>query len=1524
MATGSTQSQLRRYLSFLVLVGCLSLAGLAAAFEPAQGGPFFLLSDQTFGSDEDARVRIEATDMYAINQYGGADVFVYRIPQPLDFLQKQKNLHRVQVPGNYAGEGLANALRHAWDAWYVRSREAWRGLFTAAARGEATRRAPELSVRPGFLDPTRYAQNRQYKPIPGLELKAGFRYPVADARAIEPPKGVQLDGSSSEFIAPSSGNVMVPIGRLPAGLYLVEAVVGKHRATTLLFVSDTVAITKISSGQLLAWTAERKSGRPAANAQVLWTDGAGVLKSGSTDSRGLVTFERNAPEQTYVMGEDANGGVFISENYYYDSEIYNAKLYAVTDRPLYRPGDQVFIKVIGREFTSARDSKPVAAGELMVQVFDPNGLPVSRQKINLAADTGADTSFRLPGNAPAGGYDIRIEYKGDRYGAAFRVAEYQKPHFEIAVLPAKADFRTGEPVNGRFQLAYPDGKPVKNATVEVTVRSQQMTMVDGELGYSGQFPVKLATASLRTDAQGSAAFTLPAAKEPSRYIVTAFATDGAAYRVKATREILVERGASAWAVKGDRQFSAAGESVTFTAAPVLDGGNPPTRWEWLRLEDRKRADGSVAAGHKAVLTFPEPGSYTVNLRDERGNIVAAASHFVGGPGAKAPAGSISIVFDRQQYKPGDTAQALVTFPVEVANALFTLERDRVEQTALADGGDWLKVERLSPTQWRARLPVRADHAPNITLSVVYVKDGDYVFQNQGFKVEQPRVALEFKTAREVYQPGETVEVDVLATIDGKPAAANLAIGVVDEMIYVLQPEIAPDIFDFFYHPRRNNVRTAASLSFIGYDLSTPRGAKAPSRRQVNERAVKVLERPRREDVDTAYWNPQLATDASGHARFSFRMPDSLTRWRITARATDNSGVVGQRRAYVRSEKPVYVKWTSPDWLRSNDQPIAAVALFNQTQADQAVEFAAADSRQNLSLKPGINFTTVSLAKIAAGPLTLSLRQNGKLVDSQEVPLQREPVAWLEPHSLAIEAKAGENPLTLPADASHVRVRFASAADALFARSADDLIEYPYGCVEQTASRLIPLTLAAQAMGSEAPGSAGLRQKLYSERFRLAQMAGPNAVFGWWGDMTGEDPFLTAYAYYADWLAGKALGLTLPQSHWDRLLDIYAKKGYQLPLLQRALALSWMQEIGLPVASLVDVLNEDLARATPPAARRSAVGDSIVLSEPDGRVAVAAARILAAQVAGKAGARTRNVDNADIETLRAANLPFANALLLFTGKGSGLRAEQVLAAISPEMPTFERSAALVWTYRASGGKLGQDVAAPALAAPWRKTTTATGRTAWTLPAGAALPKSLDLGAFPVGSLTAFVDYDSRSTDGKALPVTVERRLYRLANGASKRDEAGGDMVRGRPVGEATVAQLSEFDLEALPANAVLRTDEVYVDEIVLRPGKDQVMHYGLLEAALPPGATVERSTWGIALRHRDAAAEAMEKARAESTRFGYAVPIEPLAGEVTIRHLVRFAQRGQFELPPARFQRMYQPEQKAYERKEAAWTSVRVE
>ncbi|HEX5684932.1 MAG TPA: MG2 domain-containing protein, partial [Ideonella sp.] len=470
---------------------------------PFVGESFFLLSDATFGSGEPAKVRLEINNPDALSTVGGVDVVLYRVPEPLAFLQKQRNLHRIQVEGKPVGEGLANTLTHLWDSWVVKARLAWQKLFSGDARRAVTDKAPELKTSPQLQRPSTFEEPPQFKPLPGLPVVERFRYPVHVAKAIEPPKDLKLAGSSSEFIQPSAGNVFIPLGGQKSGLYLVEAMAGQHRATTLLFVSDTLALTKVSGAQMVVWSAHRAQGAAVPATKVVWTDGVGVLKTGTTDAQGLLRMDKPAaPEQTYVFGEDPAGGVFISENFYYDSEIYNAKVYATTDRPLYRPGDTVMVKVTGREFKNARESVALADGDIGLVVRDPAGQVVATQTLKFSGASGADGRFQLPDNAAAGGYEMMLTLRGDNYTAAFRVADYQKPHFEIQWLPDKTDFAAGDAVTGAIQLSYPDGKPVANARLSLGARAQALSMVEGELDYSGSFPLKLTQDELVTDGSG--------------------------------------------------------------------------------------------------------------------------------------------------------------------------------------------------------------------------------------------------------------------------------------------------------------------------------------------------------------------------------------------------------------------------------------------------------------------------------------------------------------------------------------------------------------------------------------------------------------------------------------------------------------------------------------------------------------------------------------------------------------------------------------------------------------------------------------------------------------------------------------------------------------------------------------------------------------------------------------------------------------------------------------------------------------
>lgn len=1522
------RSQRSRCLTFLFLLLAWLTALPCSAEEGSHGTPFFLLSDAAYGSADTAMVRLEAQSMGPVAEYGGVDVYVYRVRQPLEFLKAQKNLHRINTEGAYTGSGLSNALARAWDNWWVDSRKSWRGLFSSDARQAVTSQAPEVRSHPLMRAETPVSLNPQYQPLKSHTLVDSFRYPVHIAQPILPPKGVKLAGSSSDFIQTPKGNVLIPLGKRKPGLYLVEAMVGDHRATTLVFVSDSVAVTKVSGKQMLVWVADRRNSKAVAGAMTVWSDGAGVLASGSTDKRGIVSFGRNAPEKTYIYGEDQKGGVYVAENYYYDSEIYNTKLYAVTDRPLYRPGETVFVKFMGRTFRSARESAPVTAGELKLKVFDANGFPVAGQTLQMTPKTGGDTSFQLPDNAVAGGYELRFAYKGNSYGAAFRVAEYQKPHFEIKVQPEKSNFKTHEEVKGRLQLFYPDGKPVINATAELSVRAQRLSMIEGDLGYAGQFPVQLTTATLTTDTKGFASFVLPASTEPARYVLSMLATDGAAYRVRATREILIERGAGTYAIRSERAFSAANDPVTFSFASSAHSDtntqSTPATWDWVRLENQQKQSGQLAGGDKFMLRFAEPGTYTVSLRDAAGNIIGATSHYVSGAGVAAPQGSIEMLFDKRNYKPGETASALVTFPQSVDQALFTLERDKVEKTALmASAADWVRATRLSPQQWRVEIPVREDYGPNITFSAVYVKGGDYVFQNLGLKVEQPRIDVTVHADKTLYAPGDLVTLDLAAMTGTKAATGSqLTVSVVDEMIYVLQPEIAPDISDFFYHPRRNNVRTSASLSFIAYDLAKPpSGQSRPTRSQTHQRAIKILERPRREDRDTAFWQPTVAVDGNGHARVSFIMPDSLTRWRITVRAAAPSGLVGQNVSHVLSDKDFYVKWTAPNWMRAKDVPNASIAIFNQGNKEATGELIANGGglmrRDTLKLKPGVNFVSLPVTpSMTENRVNLALSVNGHAVDALSVALKVVPLNWQSRRSQSISLTGQNTALRLPSDATNVKLQFADGASAQFRRVMDDLIDYPYGCVEQTSSRLIPYSLALQSvLPTEERLSAQLTQRLHSYRFRLAQMAGPRATFGWWSvPEKDDDAFLTAYAYYADWHASRALKLDMPEGHFDRLLDVYRTHGVQRSHWHRALMLYWMQEMGLPVRSLAEALFEEMTHQAAVATRQikpSAMNSLVLTDESEPDMSLLLSAYVVQQTQGILSPEATAQLNLSAGRVQQLGVPLSDALLLLTGKRPVADAASILERVRTESPTIDRSLVLLWTYRALSGanavSLRGAMARIAPDAPWIPVETVTGQHVFNWPQTTALPTSIRLAAAPATGLTAVAQYDSFDAQKTQLPVQIERHIYRMVNERA----AGG------------TADATNYRLILLSDDAPLKTDEVYLDEIVLKQTAGAPLRFGILDVPLPPGTTADRTTWGINLQSSASKTpEALEHARYEQTPRGYAVPIESLNGAVVIRHLVRAAQTGKFMLPPVRFYRMYQPEQKAFEEKPRARIEIR--
>ncbi len=1491
-------------------------------------------------------MRLEAPERLGkLEQYPEADLVVYRIPDPVGFLKTQKNLHRIQVKGDYRGEGLSNALRYVWDSGYKKSRIVWQRVFSAKTRATVVAQQPVLKQTPPHSYKTQFDNNPQFKLLSGFEPVTRFRYPLWAAKPIQPPLGVELAGSSSEFIEPQPGNILIPLGKLKPGLYLVEAYIGKYRATTLVFVADTVAITKISSEQLLVWTADKKTGAPSPAARLLLTDGTGTLQSGVTNHNGVLVIQRHSPERSYVIGADAAGGVFVSENFYYDSEIYAAKLYAFTDRPLYRPGDTVCVKLVGRVFQESRRSTLLEASAVRLAVLDPNGTPVTTQDFNVVPEAGGDTCFSLPDQTLSGGYALQLGYQGALYTAAFRVAEYIKPHYDIDITFNQKEFKTGEPVKGRVKLSYPGGGPVKNAQLELAVRAQPLTMVEGELRYQGRFPVKLLQNQLAVATDGSAVFELPAAQIPSRYVLNVISTDGAAYRVTASKEIRIQAGALAYAVTAAKRLSRIGEMVEFTASPLGNFTAAPVTWEAVRLEDQSLSSGSVAEQRFAVR-FERSGSYTVNLKDHAGHIAGRVEHWVAGPELKTSPGSIAIVLDQEEYRVGETARALITFPFKVDHALLTLERDRVEAYGLlAEAPPGIRLTRQNDLQWSAEIPVRADFPPNITLSLLYVQDGGYVFQNKGIKAAVPAIHIAFTPDKAEYLPGETVTVDVETTLESQPTSAYLAVSVVDEMVYVLQPEIAAPINDFFYHTRRNQVRTASSLNFHSYDMALSAVTDEAAPTAYSQRVLKVPERPRRENIDTAAWLPNLKTDANGKTRFSFIMPDSISRWRITGRATTPLGSVGQNIAYLLSSKDYYLKWSGPAVFRDGDEAKISVVGFNMDTVPVTVMFSAdgmgTEVQREIELQPGANDLEVSVTAVGRGGfVNARLFIADQPVDQVQKWITVVPQGWPDTHSLPVTLGQKENEIKVPVEAVNIRLNLVGNAAASFLQVADTLIDYPFGCVEQTASRLIPLALAYQhikTLGLSDRAASKLRQQLSNHRLRLARMAGPKSAFGWWGDISKENLFLTAYAYYADWNALQALGIQASASHWEQLLEVYKTHAEQEPLLHRVIVLWLMRQMGLPTRTLVEgVLAPATNAPVLPENPSLALETSRILDAPITETATHMALILLKQLA-EPDQVNPELQNRMVQAqarLATSKALLAQALVLLVQAKSDAtgpdlaRAKHILAALRPEMATIDRALSLIFVQEALAWRDQTGLSAFDPGKNWVQRESKLGMPLWYWQGKTGDHVRIALKEPPTQPLSAYLTYDGYGLDQVQLPITIERRLYRLqrptaaeatqeeatqASAADDDEEGQDDEEEGqesrntpeKPV-YAAIRVEPEWDLAV---------SDLYLDEVVISPATvDVAYRYGVLEIPLPPGVEVEPTTWGInigGLPGEDKPVNLSEPIFTPGRR-SYSVPVDELSATRVYRHLVRFSQRGVFGLPPVRYFRMYRPNDKALE------------
>jgi len=92
--------------------------------------------------------------------------------------------------------------------------------------------------------------------------------------------------------------------------------------------------------------------------------------------------------------------------------------------------------------------------------------------------------------------------------------------------------------------------------------------------------------------------------------------------------------------------------------------------------------------------------------------------------------------------------------------------------------------------------------------------------------------------------------------------------------------------------------------------------------------------------ETAFFYPQLQTDAQGKVKFSFTAPESLTRWNVKMLAHTPDLYFGQGEVQVVTQKELMVQMNLPRFVRKSDKLILSANVTNLTDKEQitGVEF----------------------------------------------------------------------------------------------------------------------------------------------------------------------------------------------------------------------------------------------------------------------------------------------------------------------------------------------------------------------------------------------------------------------------------------------------------------------------------------------------------------------------------------------------------------------------------------------------------
>ncbi len=783
------------------------------------------------------------------------------------------------------------------------------------------------------------------------------------------------------------------------GLYYLDLEVPGNSSFVnryLLVVSDVHLTFKLGPQEAFVWAIDRQTLSPIANAPiVIYNESGEVLARGQTNSEGVfrqsVTILSDPWQNVYAVidqpGSPSFGLAMPNWNAGVDSWEFGVpyqfsppslKVYLYTDRPIYRPGQRVYVRAIARQAFNARYWLPEAA-TLPLRVLNPNGQEIAQLNLPLSEFGTASGEIALPADAQPGTYVIEsplAEYQG----VSFDVAAYRKPQFELDFEVERDHLLAGEDITAQLSARYFFDAPAGDLAVhwalywqpEQEVLSGYVTgqaekdWFDSKfrsqwLAQMGLFTNLVSEGDAKTDSNGRLTLTIPTPQsdQARRYILEVTAVDEGGLPVSGRTSFFVHPAPLILGLKPDRWFGTVNQPLEAEVL-VTDWETRPLSGKALRAEfatiqwvrDETQLDlfglprylpqtqllgsADVRSGENGIARISfipsEAGTYLLSVAGEgaRSSIIL----WVGGSGQAIfpnfPNQRLELIPDRQSYEVSQNVKLFIPNPFPTAaTALISFERATVIR---------YEIRQIPPGGMEVENRLSAEDVPNVYVSVTllgFQENGQLDFR-QGYTTlrvspKEQILNVEAKLQPQRAAPGEEVTLEIeVRDHNGKAVQGEFSVAVVDKAIFALAEPNAVPIPSAFYGDQPLSIRTGIALAVAAWRLvELPGGLGGGG----GEMAINVV---RQTFPDTAYWTGSLRTDQNGKASLKLTLPDNVTTWKILVRGVDQSTRVGETEVELVATQPLIITPVSPRvWVAGDHVLLAAVVQNNTSESREA-------------------------------------------------------------------------------------------------------------------------------------------------------------------------------------------------------------------------------------------------------------------------------------------------------------------------------------------------------------------------------------------------------------------------------------------------------------------------------------------------------------------------------------------------------------------------------------------------------------